>query len=175
MLTLHPYSADDLPLLEALNAPEMTAYLGGPESPEKLRQRHEKYQRLLREGQARVFRIAADDHPAVGVINWWYAEWREQPVQEAGWAVRTEFQGRGYAVRALELLLRDAAEHGDRALLVASPRVDNVASNAVCARAGFSFRGEEDDEYPPGNPIRTNVWTFDLAALREARALGYLP
>ena len=64
--------------------------------------------------------------------------------------------------------------YGDRALLVANPRVDNAASNAICQRVGFSFRGEEDDEYPPGHPIRTNVWTFDLAGYRESLALGYV-
>jgi RimJ/RimL family protein N-acetyltransferase len=175
VVTLHLYAADDFPLLQAQNSPEMTAYLGGPESPEKIEQRHEKYQRLIREGEARMFRIAADESPAVGIIGWWRSRWRDQDVQEAGWGVLTPFQGRGYAVRALEALIRDAADHGDRALLVANPRVDNAASNAVCARTGFSFRGEEDDEYPPGSPIRTNVWTFDLAAFREARALGYLP
>jgi RimJ/RimL family protein N-acetyltransferase len=173
-VTLHLYAADDFPLLQALNTPEMMTYLGGPESPEKLASRHEKYQRLLQEGEARMFRIAADESPAVGTIAWWRTQWHEQPVHEAGWSVATPFQRRGYAVQALELLLRDAADHGDAALLVATPHVDNAASNAVCLRAGFSFREEQDGEYPPGNPVRCNVWTFDLAGLRGARALGYV-
>jgi RimJ/RimL family protein N-acetyltransferase len=173
-VTLHPYTGEDFPLLVAGNAPEMTAYLGGPESDEALQRRHEKYQRLMREGEARMFRIAGDESPAIGIIGWWESEWHDQGVQEAGWAVLTAHQGRGYAAEALRLLVRDAAEHGDKALLVANPRVDNAASNAICERVGFSFRGEEDDEYPPGRPIRTNVWTFDLAGYRESVALGYL-
>ena len=172
-MTLHPYSGDDFPLLQANNAPEMTAFLGGPETPEALERRHEKYQRLMSEGQARMFRIAADDSPAIGIIGWWESDWHDTFVQEAGWGVLPEFQGRGYASAALRLLLDDAADHGSRPLLVANPRVDNEASNAICERVGMSFRGEEDDEYPSGTPIRTNVWTFDLAGLREARSLGY--
>jgi RimJ/RimL family protein N-acetyltransferase len=174
-VTLVPYGAGDLSLLEAANAPELMAFLGGPESADAVRRRHERYQRLMAEGEARMFRIAADDHPAVGLIFWWHSEWRDQAVHEAGWTVVAAHQGRGYATEALRALVRDAADHGDRPLLVANPRVDNTASNAVCARAGMSFQGEEDDEYPPGTPIRTNVWTFDLAALREARSLGYHP
>jgi RimJ/RimL family protein N-acetyltransferase len=174
-LTLVPYGAEDLPLLRAANAPEMTAFLGGPESADALERRHAKYQRPAAEGEARMFRIVAEEHPAIGIIGWWHSEWHDQAVQEAGWSVLPEHQGKGYATEALRALLRDAADHGDRALLVANPRIDNPGSNAVCARAGMSFQGEEDDEYPPGNRIRTNVWTFDLAALREARALGYLP
>ena len=32
---------------------------------------------------------------------------------------------------------------------------------------GFAFRGEEDFEYPKGNPIRVIEWSFDLTELRE--------
>jgi RimJ/RimL family protein N-acetyltransferase len=173
-VTLFPYAGDDFPLLVEQNAPDMMTYLGGPETDEALERRHEKYQRLMREGEARMFRIASETKPAVGIIGWWLSEWHDQPVQEAGWSILTRHQGQGYATEALRLLLRDAAAHGDRALLVANPRVDNAASNAICQRVGMSFRGEEDDEYPPGQPIRTNVWTFDLAGLRESLALGYL-
>lgn len=166
-VTLHPYRGDDFPLLAAGNAPEMTAYLGGPESSEALERRHDKYQRLMREGRARMFRIATDDDPGVGIIGWWESEWHDQAVQEAGWGVLAGHQGHGHATAALRLLIGDAARYGTRSLLVANPRVDNDASNAVCERVGMSYRGEEDDEYPKGNPVRTKVWTFDLAALRE--------
>ncbi|MCU1570476.1 MAG: hypothetical protein JWR33_1217 [Naasia sp.] len=173
-VTLLPYDDGDFPVLQAANSPEMTRFLGGPETPEAVEQRHAKYLRLNSEGDARMFRIATDEHPAVGIIGWWESEWHDQKVQEVGWSVLSEFQGRGYGTEALRALTRDAAERGTRALLVANPRTDSTGSNAVCERSGFSFQGEEDDEYPPGNPIRTNVWTFDLGALREARRQGYV-
>src|SRR4051794_4851250 len=111
-------------------------YLGGPETDEALQRRHEKDQRLRREGGARMFPIASDTDPAGGSAGRGGSKWHGQRVEGAGWSVLTRHQGQGYASEALLLLLRDAAEHGDRALLVANPRVDNAASNAICERAG---------------------------------------
>jgi hypothetical protein len=38
-IVLAPWTEDDLPLLAGLNAPEMTEHLGGPESPDQVRER----------------------------------------------------------------------------------------------------------------------------------------
>jgi RimJ/RimL family protein N-acetyltransferase len=88
-------------------------------------------------------------------------------VYESGWSVATGFQGRGFASRALRLCIADAVATGDRDTLVAFPRVDNVASNALCHAGGLTLVGEEDFEYPKGTPIRVNAWVADLAALRR--------
>src|SRR5690606_18085870 len=40
-LTLHPWSVDDLPLLQRANTPAMTTHLNGPETDEQVQQRHE--------------------------------------------------------------------------------------------------------------------------------------
>ena len=46
-MALHPWSEDDLPLLEKLlGDPAMTMHLGGPESPEQIAQRHQRYLNL---------------------------------------------------------------------------------------------------------------------------------
>lgn len=42
MVQLVPWSAADFWLLERCNSPEMTAYLGGPESAEQLAKRHHR-------------------------------------------------------------------------------------------------------------------------------------
>ena len=42
VIELAPWSDDDLPLLIALNAPELMAFLGGPETYEKVKERHAK-------------------------------------------------------------------------------------------------------------------------------------
>jgi RimJ/RimL family protein N-acetyltransferase len=44
----------------------------------------------------------------------------------------------------------------------------NEASNAICRKLGFELLGEEDFEYPPGNPIRCNDWRLDLATPRRS-------
>ena len=46
-VTLEPLGSDDLLLLERLMGdPRMTEHLGGPESPDKLRERQGRYERL---------------------------------------------------------------------------------------------------------------------------------
>ena len=46
-VALQPWSAEDLPLLEKLlGDPKMMAHLGGPETPEQIAQRHQRYLQL---------------------------------------------------------------------------------------------------------------------------------
>ena len=165
-----PWSTDDLPVLERSNTPEMTRFLGGPETDEKVVERHARYLRLWESGEARMFTIAADGVPEpVGIVGYWTTTWHDLHVYESGWNVLAGYQGRGFASRALSACLAYAADNGDRDVLVAFPRVDNAASNALCRTLGFELQGVEDFEYPPGNPIQVNAWRFDLRALRERR------
>ncbi|HEU4808709.1 MAG TPA: GNAT family N-acetyltransferase [Homoserinimonas sp.] len=169
-ISLHPWSANDLPVIERSNTPEMTVYLGGPESPEKLVERQARFMRLWESGEARMFTIsAADVAERVGSVGYWTTTWHGEPVYETGWSVATAYQGRGIATRALRKCLEYAAAHGDRDSMLAFPRIDNLASNALCQKLGFEFTGEEDFEYPKGHPIRVNAWLFDLSLLRTRR------
>ena len=55
-VTLEPWGSGDLPLLERLvGDPRITGHLGGPESPDKMRERQNRYERL--EGGDRMFKI----------------------------------------------------------------------------------------------------------------------
>ena len=55
-VTLEPWGSRDLPLLERLMGdPRMTEHLGGPESPDKVRERQGLFERL--EGGDRMFKI----------------------------------------------------------------------------------------------------------------------
>lgn len=167
LITLRPWARDDLAVLERSNTPEMTRFLGGPESAEALANRNARFLGLWESGEARMFAIeSSTESQPVGSVGYWQKRWHDFDVYETGWSVASAYQGRGIASRALESCLAHAAEHGDRDLVVAFPRVDNAASNALCRAAGFEFRGEEDFEYPKGTPIRSNVWVFDLTTLR---------
>ncbi|MET0976780.1 MAG: GNAT family N-acetyltransferase [Leifsonia sp.] len=160
-LTLVPWSDADLATLRRSNVPEMMEYLGGPESEQKLLERHERYLRLNREGTAQMYRIATAEHPeGVGVIGFWEHDWNAEAALEAGWSVEPAHQGRGLATAALEAIAERAAATRPGLALYAFPRVDNTASNAICRKAGLSFEGEADFEYPKGNPIRSNVWVL---------------
>lgn len=168
-VSLHPWTADDLPVLERSNTAEMTVYLGGPESPEKLADRQERFLRLGETGEARMFTVNLPDvDEPVGSIGFWETTWHDEPVYESGWSIATVYQGRGIAGRALQKCLEYAAANGDRDKVLAFPRIDNSASNALCRKLGFDFVGEEGFEYPQGNPIRVNTWAFDLRRLAHA-------
>ena len=164
---LERWQVDDLPVLERSNTPEMTVFLGGPESDRQIIARHAKFLHLWETGDARMFRIRSSDAAEpVGSVGYWKKHWHGNDIYETGWSVHTAHQGNGIAARALAECLQFAAVNGDREQVFAFPRTDNAASNALCLRAGFTLAGEADFEYPKGHPIRVNEWMFELAALR---------
>jgi RimJ/RimL family protein N-acetyltransferase len=150
-VTLEPWAGGDLPLLERLMGdPDMTEHLGGPESPEKLRERQGRYEVL--EGGDRMFKIVeAASGAGVGSVGFWTKEWREAQVYEVGWMVVPARQGRGIAVaataRAIEL-----ARHADKhRFMHAFPSVANAPSNAICRKLGFELLEACEFEYPNGH------------------------
>ena len=163
---IRPWSADDLPVLERNNTPEMTVHLGGPEAREKLLDRHERYQRGWREGTAWMF-TAWDDGEAVGLVGYWNVTHRGRDVYESAYGIYPAYQGRGLAAGALTACLEHAAQHGSREAVYAYPNVTNGPSNALCRRLGFELEGEQDFDYPRGHPIRANAWRYDLTQLRS--------
>ena len=159
-ISLRPWSADDLPLLvRLLGDPRMTEHLGGPESPDKLRERNERYVAMHGSGRGAMFVIeVGPGGDLAGSIGYWEKEWQGETVWETGWSIVPEFQGRGIATRAAALAVAAARHDGPHRSIHAFPSVDNGASNAICRRAGFTLRGEYDFEYPPGNVMRCNDW-----------------
>jgi RimJ/RimL family protein N-acetyltransferase len=159
---LEPWGEGDLWLLRRLNSPEMTAYLGGPESEEKVAARHRRY---LAVDAGRMYRVvSARGGETVGSVGFWEREWREGVVWETGWGVLPEFQGRGLAVAAARAVVSAPPEAGEHRYLHAFPKADNAPSNSVCRRAGFTLLGPVDLEYPKGHPIKSNDWRVDLRA-----------
>ncbi|GGV26391.1 GNAT family N-acetyltransferase [Streptomyces spectabilis] len=172
---LVPYGKDDFPQLVRHNTPEMTAHLGGPETEEKLRDRHHRYLNLG--GTGRMFKIVttdpeadaegdpeADTEAAAGLIGYWESIHSGHTVWETGWGVLPEFQGRGIAVAATRLVVEEARAAGRHTALHAFPAATNGPSNAVCRKAGFTLVGAGDFEYPKGRWSRCNDWALDLTA-----------
>lgn len=161
---LRPYGEGDLGLLQAtLGDPEMTVYLGGPESAEKLRQRHERYLALRDSEWDRMFVILAGEQqlPA-GTIGYWEHEHQGEADWETGWSVLPAFQRQGIATEATRAIIERLRADGRRRFLYAFPTLENLASNAICRKAGFSLEGVSDYEYPKGYPIQCNIWRVDL-------------
>src|SRR5262249_43383849 len=57
LVGIEPWTDNDLDLLRRINTPEMKAHLGGPESEEQVRARHQRYVEIGDSGIGRMFRI----------------------------------------------------------------------------------------------------------------------
>jgi RimJ/RimL family protein N-acetyltransferase len=148
--------------------PRMTEHLGGPESEEKLDERQARYERIVGAGPGAPFAICVGpDAEGVGWVGYWEHTWHGQTVWEIGWSVVPEWQRRGIATRAVNLLFeRMADDEPDRAIL-AYPSVENEASNAVCRKAGMRLIGEAMVVFPPGIPFMANEWAIQPASARS--------
>ena len=163
-VTLEPWGRADLPLLERLlGDPRMTEHLGGPESPQQLRERQAKYERA--QAGDRMFKIVEVAGGAgVGSVGYWMKEWRGGQVYEVGWMVVPEFQGRGIAVAATARAIELAGDDGRHRFMHAFQSVANAPSNAICRKLGFDLLEACDFEYPEGHWMACNDWRLDLRA-----------
>jgi len=163
---LRPWSRNDLPLLERLMGdPDMTGHLGGPESPEKIRERNERYAQEIEPGKGGMFVIVAGhEEVSAGSVGYWLKEWQGELVWETGWSVLPEFQDQGIATNATRLVVEKARAENSHRYLHAFPSAENGPSNAICRKVGFTLQGEVDFEYPPGSRMRCNDWRLDLFA-----------
>jgi RimJ/RimL family protein N-acetyltransferase len=159
---LESWGSGDLPLLERLMGdPEMTEHLGGPETPDQLRERQTRYERL-EDGDRRFKIVEVTSGAGVGSVGYWRKEWRDQAVYEVGWMVVPEFQGRGIAVAATAQAIELAKRDDKYRFMHAFPNVDNAASNAICAKLGFELLEALVFEYPKGHLMTCNDWRLDL-------------
>jgi RimJ/RimL family protein N-acetyltransferase len=152
---LEPWGPDDLPLLEqTVGDAEMMRYLGGPESPEKMAERQERFAHR----EPGMHKIVDDESGrAIGSVGFWEKEWNGEAVHEVGWFVIPEFQGRGIAVEAMKLLIPLTGSRPIHAF----PNVENAPSNAICRKLGFRRLGEMEFEYPPGHWMTCADWRLE--------------
>lgn len=165
-VSIRPYGPSDLALLERLlGDPEMTLHLGGPESPDALRARHERYLASDPIAGGLFTIVLGAERTAAGWVGYWESAWNGEQVWECGWHVLPEFQGAGVASSAMRLALEDARSRNRHSLVYAFPAVANEASNALCRSLGFDLVGETEVEYPKGHLMRSNEWRFELSDL----------
>lgn len=160
-VAIEPYADADLPLLEQLlGDPATMEHLGGPESLEQIRKRHQRYLRLPETDH--MFTIVLNNSECVGNIGYWKKRWRDLDVFETGWHILPAYQGRGLATKAGKLVIGNARAEQRYPFMHAFPSVDNPASNAICRKLGFTLLEECQFEYPPGNILTVNDWRLDL-------------
>jgi RimJ/RimL family protein N-acetyltransferase len=158
---LRPWSDADLPLLERLlGDPAMTMYLGGPETPEQIRRRHERY---LREPEPMMVILAGPERTPAGMIGYWeHTSPDGTLLWETGWSVLSEFQGQGVATQAALLLMERARAAGKFRYIHAFSAIGNRASNGVCRNVGFVLQGEVDLASTTSPSMRCYDWRLDL-------------
>jgi len=157
---LEPWSDADAGLLAALNGDEaQMAHLGGAETAAKLAERQARY---VAEPWAYV--VVDGDGARTGWVGFWEREWHGAPIYEMGWSILPAFQRRGLAAAGAALVIAEARRAGGVPTAIhAFPHVDNVASNAVCRRLGFTLvEAGMEDEYPPGHKTLGNDWRLEL-------------
>ncbi|HVY51603.1 MAG TPA: GNAT family protein [Devosia sp.] len=160
-ITLLPWDESGLALLRSLNTPEEKRYLGGPESEEKLLERHARYLTYHKPGEVEVLQVASAGE-TVGAVVYWEREEAGETVYEAGWELLPRMQGRGVGTAATAAMLsrlQPLARHG---YVYATPTPDNAASNGICRKLGFTLIGTADVEYPQGTVSPHNIWRLDL-------------
>lgn len=164
-VALRPWSNEDLPLLQRLMGdPAKTGHLGGPETPDQIRARHERYVRTRetnRQGPIYAITIGPNAQ-AVGSIGYWQRMWQGQQLWEIRWSILPEFQGQGIVVKAIGLLVDHARKVGRARFLHAFPAADNEWANGICRESGFELLGEVEFAVGEGRNRRRNDWRLDL-------------
>lgn len=98
----------------------------------------------------------------MGTVSLWGHEWEAELIDEIGWMVLPEHQGRGLASAAVTEALRRADAVSRWRVLHAFPATTNAPSNALCRKQGFALRGPIDYYYTYGErTLRVNHWVRD--------------
>lgn len=97
----------------------------------------------------------------IGCVCLWKMEADGTETTEIGWGILPEFQGKGFATKAVGMLIELARIDGKEkwGTLHASTGINNIASNKLCKRLGFSFLSEFDMNFY-GKLIKANRYEF---------------
>lgn len=165
MVQLRPVRLDDLALYERLRCdPEMMAELGGPLPRESIPAKIASDVADVETHGAWIF-IAEEDGQAVGHVCIWDHDLDGEVINEIGWMVLPEHQGRGLGREAARAILEKARAEGRWDVVDAFPGVTNAPSNGICRTLGFALVGERDIEFQ-GRTLRSNHWRLDLRSAR---------
>jgi RimJ/RimL family protein N-acetyltransferase len=163
-MELRDITMEDLPLYERmLTDAEVMAELGGPLPREGLRDKLGEIVEGVERGDTWYSVIVPDEGgPGAGTVCIWEHEDRGERLQEIGWMLVPEHQGRGLATAAVRAILDRARADRRWSAIHAFPGLTNGASNAICRKTGFTHVGEADVQYA-GRTLRCNHWRLDLA------------
>jgi RimJ/RimL family protein N-acetyltransferase len=154
----------DLPLYVAIHCdPRMMEHLGGPLPREGLEEKLARDVATTEAGETWVLVIVPDDDPdaAAGSVTIWTHGEHGEPINEIGWMVLPDYQGRGLGSEAVRMALDRARDEGRWDVVHAFPPVSNERSNAMCRKFGFSLIETKDYRFRD-RTLRCNHWRLDL-------------
>jgi RimJ/RimL family protein N-acetyltransferase len=160
-IELLPWDDTGLGLIRAMNSAEQKRHLGGPESEEKMLDRHERYLTYHRPGETEMLRIAVDGE-IVGSIGYWEIMRDGAQAYETGWEIVPAHHGRGIGAGAAAALMARLKPIAAWRYVFAFPTPDNPGSNGICRKLGFELVAVEEAEYPKGVWSPHNIWRLDL-------------
>jgi RimJ/RimL family protein N-acetyltransferase len=160
-MRLLPYSEGHRELTLALESdPRVMTHLGGTSTVEVAERVHRWRVEAPGRGDLFVSVLPDSETEPVGLLGVWRSEIGDDTVYELGAMILPSFQSQGVASRAFYLMLPLVRAAGITRL-DSFPGVDNVASNAILRRIGFTRVGERDLDYE-GRSLRCAHWTRDL-------------
>jgi len=161
-MQLRSLTREDLRLYERIYTdPRMWAELGGV-LDQDIPENFERAVASVEADRHWVLVIVTDDGTAVGTVSLWNHEWEGEAIDEIGWMVLPEHQGRGLASAGVTEALRRADAAARWCELHAFPATTNAPSNALCRKHGFVLSGPIDFYYTYGErTLRVNHWVRD--------------
>ena len=139
------WSMDDLPLaIELWGDPAVMSLLGGPFTPEQVRERLKKEIGTMDAHGVQYWPafLREDGGRHVGCAG--LRPYRiEDKIYELGFHLRPEYWGRGLAEEAARALISFAFETLDAAALFAGHHQENAASRHLLLKLGFRYTHEE--------------------------------
>jgi len=161
MIQLRSWNTNDLSLLFLLNTADMTVHLGGPETAEKVKSRHQRYLNIGDSGKVFCI-IKYPEQFSVGSICYWSSIHNGEYIFEIGWGILPPYQGLEIATIAATLAIEEAKRENKHPYMHAFLSILNEASNAICKKLDFEFISECDFEYPKGSYMKCNNWRLKL-------------
>jgi RimJ/RimL family protein N-acetyltransferase len=141
----------------------MMSELGGPLPQDELESKLRGIVDDVEAGLVWYFVILPEGEggPAAGTVCIWTHDEGSESINEIGWMILRDFQGRGLATEAVRRILDKARSEHRWHVVHAFPGITNAASNAICRKTGFTMGEERNIEYA-GRTLRCNHWVIDL-------------
>jgi RimJ/RimL family protein N-acetyltransferase len=163
-MKLELVSLDDLQLYESMFCnEEHMKHLGGAISAEKSEGMLQRHMRCNTNNTGWVYRIVPEaedftnpEDPAlqnddwkrgVGSVCMWTGFHNDADITEIGWGIAPAFKNRGFATKAVSMMLNKAKEDGRWGAIHAFTDIGNVYSIQMCQRLGFQFVEETQCDF----------------------------